>query len=82
MSDFLIQDNILMKYTGLDSNVVIPEDVTQIGSWAFTDNTNITSIVIPGSVTTIMNHAFSGCTQLKEISIPQSVKVIKDGMQT
>lgn len=80
MSDFLIQDNILMKYTGSDSSVVIPEGVTQIGSWAFTDNTNITSIVIPGSVTTIMNHAFSGCTQLKEISIPQSVKVIKDGV--
>ena len=66
MSDFLIQDNILMKYAGSDSEVVITEGVTQIGSWAFTDNTNITSIVIPDSVTTIMDHAFAGCTQLKK----------------
>ena len=66
MSDFLIQNNILIKYTGSDSSVIIPEGVTQIGSWAFTDNTNITSIVIPDSVTTIMDHAFAGCTQLKK----------------
>ena len=35
MSDFLIQDNILMKYTGSDSEVVITDGVTTIMDHAF-----------------------------------------------
>ncbi|MBR5266443.1 MAG: leucine-rich repeat domain-containing protein, partial [Clostridia bacterium] len=80
INDFLIQDGILLKYEGTDADVVIPDGIGQIGSWAFTDKTDVKSIVIPEGVTTIMNHAFSGCTQLVAINIPQSVSVIKDGV--
>ena len=35
MSDFVIENGVLKEYTGKGGNVVIPEDVTSIGAWAF-----------------------------------------------
>lgn len=47
--------NILI--VGCD-NTVIPNGVTSIGDWAFTDCDGLTSVTIPNSVTTIGNSAF------------------------
>ncbi len=54
-------------------DLVIPEGVTSIGGYAFSDCTSLTSITIPSSVTSIGNKAFSGCTSLTSISIPSSI---------
>ena len=35
MEDFIIRKGVLVKYTGHDHNVVIPEGVTEIGKEAF-----------------------------------------------
>ncbi len=44
--------------------VSIPDGVTSIGDYAFSDCTGLTSITIPDSVTSIGNAAFRGCKNL------------------
>ena len=55
---------------------VIPEDVTSIGDFAFSDFGGLTSITIPKSVTSIKYGAFSNCGNLTSVTIPNSVKSI------
>ena len=45
----------------------IPNDVTSIGSCAFSDNSSFSSITIPNSVTSIGYAAFYGCRGLTEV---------------
>ena len=57
---------------------VIPDGLTEIGSWAFSGCSGLTSIEIPSSVTKIGSWAFSGCSGLTSIEIPSSVTEIGD----
>ena len=66
----------IISYRAKEANYVIPDSVTSIGGWAFSDCDFLTSIDIPDSVTTIGNRAFSGCKSLKSINIPNSVTSI------
>ena len=66
VNDFEIIDGVLKKYNGLDGDVVIPNGVTSIGDYAFSNCSNITSINIPDSVTYIGKYAFLGCEGLKD----------------
>jgi len=68
-SDLYIQGN---KITDL----VIPEGVTSIGSYAFEGCSGLESVTIPSSVTSIGERAFSGCSGLKRVTIPSSVTSI------
>ena len=76
MNGFEIKDGVLVKYTGTETDVVIPAGVTTIGKYAFYGCSNLQSIVIPDSVTTIGDGAFLGCKNLQSISIPDSVTTI------
>ena len=62
----------LNKYEGKDAIVVVPDGVTEIDAFAFSD-TKVTAVTLPDSVETIGMYAFSDCTELKEINIPASV---------
>ena len=64
INDFVIEDGVLIKYKGDDSDVVIPDSVTSIGDFAFQDCTNLTSVEIPDSVIEIGEDIFDGCYQL------------------
>ena len=73
----------ITKYTGSESDVVIPDEiygkkVTSIGDFAFSDNARLTSIKIPDSVTRIGNFAFLNCTSLVSVLIPDYVISIGD----
>ncbi len=60
----------------LVTELVIPEDVTNISDYAFYNCTSLISVTIPDSVTSIGNSAFSGCSRLTSITIPDSVTSI------
>ena len=60
-------------------NTIIPNSVTEIGSYAFGDCNSLTSIVIPNSVRLIGGCAFYSCKNLTSITIPKSVTAIAYG---
>ena len=61
----------------LVTDLVIPDSVTSIGSWAFSRCTGLSSVAIPDSVTSIGGYAFSRCTGLSSVTIPDSVTSIE-----
>lgn len=75
MSDFIIEDGVLKRYSGNNKNVIIPYGVKIIGEDAF-QKSLIESVVIPDTVVSIENDAFICCKHLKHIDIPDTVKKI------
>lgn len=75
-ADFTIHNGYLEKYTGPGGDVVIPDGVTSIGEFAFSECSNLTSVTIPDSVTKIGNDAFSYCRNLTSVTILNSVTAI------
>lgn len=69
MEDFEIKDGVLVKYHGNEENVVIPENVMEIGESAFYLNSDIKSVVIPKNVKTIGVSAFCSCYNLETIEL-------------
>ena len=79
LNDFIIENGVLEKYTGNETEVTIPDGVTSIGNDAFICCGKLTAVNIPDSVTSIGEDAFRYCISLKEISIPDSVNSIGSG---
>ena len=57
-------------------DLVIPDDVTYIGDYAFRGCTNITSVTMGENVTKIGTSAFSGCNNCASITIGENVTSI------
>ena len=55
----------------------IPASVTEIGDYAFSGCSGLTSVTIPASVTIIGSYAFSGCSGLTSVTIPVGVTEIR-----
>lgn len=62
----------------LVTDLVIPENVTNIRNYVFCGFSNLSSVSIPSSVKNIGNGAFYECTSLSSIKIPNSVTYIGD----
>ena len=71
--------NLFVGGKKIEGDLVIPDGVTSISSYAFSNCSSLTSITIPNSVTSIERGAFSGCTGLTSITIPDNLTVIKEG---
>lgn len=59
-------------------SVIIPDDTTSIGDYAFYRYSNLQGVTIPNSVTSIGEVAFFGCSSLQSVTIPSSVTRIKN----
>ena len=53
--------------TKVEGELIIPEGVTSIPSYAFRNLKGITSVTIPDSVTSIRTYAFSGCSGITRV---------------
>ena len=73
---FIIENGVLIKYTGVKKSVTIPDNITNIGAYAFSSCNLLTSVVIPDGVTSIDKNAFKYCYSLTDVIIPNSVTSI------
>ena len=60
------------------TNVVVPEGVTWIDSYAFAANEALESVPLPMSLQSISYNAFYYCTALRELRIPAGVESVSD----
>jgi hypothetical protein len=70
----------LLCYPAKKDNIEyeVPDSVTLIGDWAFSECKQLKEIIIPDSVCEIGEGAFYKCTNLERIEIPDSVNKIDD----
>ncbi len=76
LGEFAVVDHFLIKYQGTKANVVIPEEIEELGWRSFAGCTSLTSVTIPEGVKKIGGSAFSGCKNLTSVTIPKSVEEI------
>ena len=72
------EKTVLLKCPAGDTQItyIIPESVTTIGDYAFSDCNDLTAVTIPDSVTYIGNCAFYDCNSLILVTIPDAVTSI------
>lgn len=76
--------------SGVSGDVTVPSTINanggftytvkQIGDYAFSNNTSMTSIDLPSTIITIGYKAFNGCTGLTSVTLPNSVTGISSGV--
>ena len=82
MADFTIDDSALNEqwrdpeYSNSIRTIVIQNDITNIGSYAFINCENINSVVVPESVISIGDWAFIYCSRLDSISVHNNLKKV------
>ena len=76
-NDYEIYDGVLSAYNGTDTDIIIPDGVTEIKFGVFLENENLTSIVIPGSVKTIGYRAFKNCKNLTSVKLSKGLTKIE-----
>lgn len=74
----IIEKNSNVLITGC-KNTIIPNDVVSIGTYAFTNNSSLTSITIPQSITSIGYDAFKGCNSLTTVVVKNETPIIGAG---
>lgn len=73
---FLIEEGVLVSYTGREETVRVPEGVHTIGEGAFKACVSLRRVELPSGLTDICANAFKGCRKLEEIEIPDCVSQI------
>lgn len=68
--DFVMIDDILVKYKGNSDVVYLPDGVNVIAEGAFRGNTDVKKVIIPDGVSAISRNAFYDCTGLTSVDLP------------
>ena len=67
LNNFSDNPRVELKIDSLPNDLVIPDGVTSIKSFAFKGHNNLTSVTIPDSVTFVGENAFSDCNNIKTL---------------
>ena len=59
--DYVVEDGALVAYTGAETELYLPEEITAIRAEALSGAAQVEKIVIPSAVTDIDPGAFDGC---------------------
>ncbi|MEG1924100.1 MAG: leucine-rich repeat domain-containing protein, partial [Clostridia bacterium] len=73
---FKMDGTVLIAYTGIGGDVIVPEGITEIIDSVFASNLNLISIIMPSSLTKIGDKAFAGCIDLQRVIMPDSVTTL------
>ena len=73
--DFLIDNGVLIEYTGTDSEVAVPEGIKELGFEAFYRK-NVVSVRLPKGLRRIGRLAFNKCEKLNSVFFPESLEEI------
>ena len=76
--DCVIILGVLVKYTGHENDIIIPNGVKSIGEGAFKNCRSLKSITLPDSIESIGDEAFDDCVSLESIVIPRNVISVGD----
>ncbi|MBR5982765.1 MAG: leucine-rich repeat domain-containing protein, partial [Bacteroidales bacterium] len=71
-----IPDNAFDGCSGLTGTLIIPDSVTNIGTYAFGSCSSIDTVAIGNSVETIGESAFYNCSGITSVAIGESVETI------
>lgn len=66
-NDYITLGNVLYKYKGKESNIVISENIVSITNWAFSNNRKIECVTIKNDKCSVAEGTFYQCINLKEI---------------
>jgi hypothetical protein len=66
-------DRLIAYPSGNRGSYIVPGSVAEIGDWAFSGCSGLTSVTMGSAVTSLGAGAFEGCTGLTSITIPDSV---------
>ena len=67
-SDFVVEDGVLIRYTGSSANVTVPDGVYAIGDGAFEGNAAVKTVTLPSSAYSVGNRAFYNCSSLTAVT--------------
>lgn len=68
-SPFEIEGTTLVRYTGTDEEVTVPDGVTHIDKAAFKDNSTMRKVILPDSCETLLDSTFTTCSNLQDVVI-------------
>lgn len=74
--DFQTNGTVLVKYSGTDSSVLVPDGITEIGNEAFKGNPLVSEIILPESIKKIGNSSFSDCINLEKVTLNNNLESI------
>ena len=66
-------------YASQITMVVLPEEISHIGAYAFYNCTALTAITLPEAIKSIGDHAFDGCTSMASMEIEGEIETIGEG---
>lgn len=76
MEYYQIENGVLIRYTGREEALQVPEGICTVGEGAFKGCVSLKKVVLPRGLNCIMGDAFKGCRKLEEIIIPDGVSYI------
>lgn len=76
MECYQIKDGVLLRYTGREELLQVPEGIHTIGEGAFKGCVSLMKVVLPQGLESIQGDAFKGCRRLEEVVFPAGLRYI------